>query len=82
MVEKDDAVRRIAKARFLARQKWLKEHPEASTTYIHAHAVMGQLEAGVAEGLTPEGVTAKEFLLEMERTLRERYNIDISRLPE
>jgi len=82
MAEEDDAVRRIAKARFLARQKWLREHPEASSTYTHAHAAIGQLEAGIAEGLTPEDMTAKEYLVEMERILRERHNVDISRLPE
>jgi len=70
--------RRIAKARFQARKKWLDEHPEAaSTDYGHAQGVMAQVEVNVAEGLEEPSSLEKA-----RRIIDERYGVDTSDLPE
>ena len=78
MGEREEVIREIAKACFLARRKWLNEHPEAALTdYGHAHGMMGHLEAGVAEGWGTE-----KDLEEGRALLLKKYGLDVGKLPE
>lgn len=68
----------IAEARFRARRKWLDEHPEVrDTAYGHAHGIMAQGEANVAEEEVSPG-----YLENVRKHLIEKYGIDTSILPE
>jgi hypothetical protein len=83
-VEKEEAIRKIALARFEAREKWLQEHGSdisKMTSYVHAHGIMANLEAGIAEGWQPEDCSVEQYLEYARQLCIERWGVDTSALP-
>ena len=54
-----ESAQKIAEARLRAREKWLKEHPEATLAdYGRAHRILANLE--IIKDWPPEGTSSEE----------------------